>query len=447
MKKNYVVDTNVLLANPGALFHFADNDVYLPPDVLRELDKFKSGTDEINANARQITRTLERLTLGHKVNEGIALETGGKLYFIADRPRRDAPREGEALERLVHVLEGHFGYADDYILDQTRELAQKDPETPTILVTRDINLRIRARRAGLEAADHEHDKAAMDMNAFFRRNPRVTVDQDYLTRVHTQEPAAPPPGLADQLSCNTYHILEAISGRPAIVRYDGKVVRRINIPKKVEEIIPRNPAQKALLDALLDQEVHVVSALGRAGTGKTLLALAAAITQTTRGGPYAGRYQRIVVVRPIVEASKNNLGYLPGEVDDKIGPHFKPIERALDLIVGENGRDEALRTGLVEFVPINYLRGDTLHGTYVLVDEAQNFLPREIKTIGTRLGEGSKIVLCGDPFQVDLPTCDERSNGLTVMTDRFRTNLADFMYVILEEVERSGTAAAFAKYL
>lgn len=431
-KKNYILDTNVLLHDPEALGNFKENEVYLPIEVVVELDKFKKGSEEKNVHAREACHTLEQLTEQGFPEGGIPLNTvGGKLIFLTSP--------------LPEELERRLTYFDDRIIYRARQLKDQHPESKTVVVTKDVNLRIRVRLAGLEAEDYRFDKAALDLHKFFERKVKFEVAQELVNQFYKEGCVIPPAELLPDLEVNQYLILKYTS-QSALGRYQQEKIRQLkyNADKPVETIKPKNYSQHFLLDACLDENIKIVAGLGKAGTGKTILALAAGIHQVIGDGPR--RYTKILIFRPTIESGKE-LGFLPGEVEEKIGPHFQPINTALRVIMGDAGVDYPGLAEWLDYRPINFVRGDTFHNQYIIVDEAQNFTPKEIKQIGTRLGENSKMVLLGDPFQIDNPYLDEKSNGLTVMTDRFRGKIPEFSYVILDKVERSREAKIFAEYL
>lgn len=442
MKKKFVLDTNVLLHDPTALDHFEDNDIYISRDVIKELDKFKVGSEEINVNAREITRRIETLTENGIDLEGIALDSGGRLFFLY--PDASAKRSRK------NGLEGKIDSTpDERIIQNALNLSKK--YAGTVLVSKDTNMRIQARILSLQqslkltAEDYMHDKAAIDLNAFFKRDPEISVDKTIIDRLYSKSRTAPLP--ADQqhlFEDNQYYVLKSGS-QSVLVRLQGDMFHCLRDPPSIEDIRPKNKSQRFLLDACLDEKTLIVSGLGKAGTGKTLLALAAGLHQVMNGDNK--KYEQIIVLRPLKKGVRD-IGYLPGVLQDKIGPHFAPIQTALEIILGKAGVNyEGLRD-LVDYKPISIVQGDTFHNRYVLADEAQNFTPRELKLITTRMGENSKLVMVGDPFQVDNPYLDERSNGLTITTNKLRARaVPEFSYVVLETVERSRIAEIGAEYL
>lgn len=450
--KRYILDTNVLLHDPGALLNFKENEIYLPLEVIVELDKFKRGSDEKNVHARQAIREIERLTVDGITEEGVELPSEGRLFFL-QTVQKETDYQNDFQSNVIRmiedgkrIIESKLGYADDRILDKAKDLAEKEPQATTCIVSKDINLRIRARAMGLLAADYLHDKAAIDLHAFFKQDPEFFVAKELIDEIFSQKKSDVtklPQEYQESLQHNQYLILKYDS-TSALVKHRNGTLIRLPERRAIEGIKPRNYSQRFLFDACLDPQTTIVSALGKAGTGKTLLALAAGIHQVIERADK--RYEKIIVFRPILETGRE-LGYLPGEVEDKIGPYFAPIETALEVIGDDAMRSYSNRGEFIEYKPINYVRGDTFHDSFIIVDEAQNYTRKELKLIGSRMGVNSKIVMIGDPFQIDNPYLDEKSNALTVITDRFRHEINEFAYVILDKVERSREAEIFADYL
>lgn len=451
MKKRYLLDTSVLLHDPESLFSFEDNDIYIPLEVITELDMFKHGTEERNVNAREVHRKLEELMRGGIPKEGILLGKGGK--------ERGGKEEKEGKEedcgRLYFNLPGaeeksileRGNDADPILIHWAQELLRQDHNTPVSIVAKDLNLRLRARILGAKAEDYLFDRVDIDLNEFFKRKLEFIVEASLIDGLHeSRQEIASPEELSAQLEENQYLILKQ-GQKSAIARYRSGTLKKIGEKRPIEGIKPKNLEQHFLMDACLNPEVTIISALGRAGTGKTIITLAAALSQVLKDSKEDQRYNKIVVIRPILETGKE-LGYLPGEVEEKISPHFQPIEHVLEIILGPHARDYPGREETIEYKPINFVRGDTIYKSFIIVDEAQNFTRKELKLIGTRMGEGSKIVFLGDPFQIDHPYLDEKSNGLTVTTDILRRKkLPHFAYTILQKVERSKEAGIFAEYL
>jgi len=480
MTKRYVLDTSVLVHDPQSLFSFQENYLYLPLEVIEEIDHLKKGSDEVNINAREVGRRLEKITAschGGIPKEGIEIGEGGRLFVLIPPEDRGNPegtleeRTSHYLSRITRTVEGKFGYTDSFIIRAAQELQRSDSDhkdMPIRIVSKDHNLRIRARAVGIDAEDYETDKVRADLNSFFGRNVEIEVPPDQYELINTLHQAEraktggiePPASLVDKLKGNNYAVFRA-GTLSALVRYFGGKIQVLPKLENVEGIKPRNYEQRFLLDACLDPNIEVVAGIGKAGTGKTLMALAAGLTQVMEGTKRKS-YDRVIVTRPLVETGKE-LGALPGELAEKLGPYFEPIKTALKVILG-SGADGYFQSrgdgkkgkelnhipgmgDLVEYRPINFIRGDTFHNTYLIIDEAQNFTKKELKLIGTRMGDNSKVVMIGDPFQIDNPFLDDRSNGLVVVTDLFRKTDMPFAYVLLEKGERSPLADYFAEHL
>jgi PhoH-like ATPase len=441
MKKNYVLDANVLLHDPHAIFKFEDNDVIIPIFALEEIDRFKREGSERGRNARTIARLLDDLREvdGASLARGVRLESGASLR-IAIPERRPA---------LLVGLES--GTQDLAILQTAIDVRDKDEVHPTVFVTMDTNLRIRADALGVLAETYENQRVAdleSEQSVFEVDVPGPDVDAFF-----GQGSVAPPAGAP--LYPNAGVMLRDV-GAPnhtALGRYDpakGQIVA-LRVPREgVMGVRPRNKEQSFALDLLLDDSVRLVTLLGKAGTGKTLLALAAGLKRTTEDGVYS----RLLVSRPVMPLGRD-LGFLPGDVDEKLNPWMQPIFDNLEFLFSSGnskpGREsrgfiELLESGTVQVEPLTYIRGRSLPHQYLIVDEAQNLTPHEVKTIITRCGEGTKVVLTGDPHQIDNPYVDHASNGLSVAADRFkRQRIAG--HVVLAKGERSELAELAANLL
>lgn len=458
MKKRYVLDANVLMHDPASLFSFEDNDVYIPLEVIGELDKFKKGNTDINVNAREVIRTIERMTRDGLPPGGIQLEEGGglgKLHFLLPEEHDDI-----GLEDRVDDT-----YVDTIVLKRVKKLSEQDPETQTVLVTKDGGLTIRTRALdlpNLKAEDYLHDKVTFNLRDFFEnRELEYFVDPTTIDALHRQDRRVMVPGeLSGKLEENQYLVLRNGESQSCLVQHRKGQLYLLK-KQRVGNIQPRNHSQHFLLDACFNPDLTIVSALGKAGTGKTLLTLAAALNQVMGENK---KYEKVIVFRPITQVGKE-LGFLPGDLDDKIQPYFRAIDTAMEVICRDSDSISALKERFrpeqsnayvqrvqemakyLEKRPITFERGDTYHHAFIIVDEAQNLTPRELKMLGTRMGEGSKMVVTGDPFQIDNPYLDERNNGLTTITHRFRGRMPEFAYVILDKGERSREADIFADYL
>jgi len=438
MKKAYVLDTNVLLHDPQALFRFEDNDLVIPMTVIEEIDKFKKDMSEIGRNARHFSRMLDGLREKAKLVEGVELESGGKL--------RVALYTENALKRLPPDLREDHG--DNRILAVALEL-REECACPVIFVTKDTNLRIKADVIGLTAEDYESDKVSIE--ELYSGTAEVLVDGAAVDRFYGQ-------GYLDiegdflPNQCLTL-IDESNPSHTALARYQGTLRRAVPLPRAPKEgiwgIHPRNREQQYAIDLLLNEEIQLVTLVGKAGTGKTLLAIAAGLLKSTD----EGHYNRLLVSRPVFPLGKD-LGFLPGDIKEKLSPWMQPIFDNVELLLGsveergkrKRGYKELVDMGILEIEALTYIRGRSIPKQYMIVDEAQNLTPHEIKTIVTRAGEGTKIVLTGDPYQIDNPYVDSSSNGLTYVVEKFKgEEIAG--HVTLTKGERSALAELAANLL
>ena len=423
----FVVDTNVLLHDPMAIYKFAEHQVVIPLVVVEELDSFKRGQQELAHNARMVLRLMDRERQKGSLLKGVALDSGGTLRV-----------EMSGIDPLSH----NHTKADNLILQTARHVAEHSPLEVT-LVTKDMNLRIKADAVGMRAEDYLNDRVQMDN--FYTGQGELTLPPEMREMVSRGE-ALPPEATRDLLT-HQFVLLKnmASSSHTVLVRYRGggqfSAVKR---PEPLWGIKPRNKEQQCALDLLLDDNIMLVTLVGKAGTGKTLLALAAGLQRAVDERVFT----KLVVSRPVLPMGRD-LGYLPGEVDDKLKPWMQPIYDNLELLVsnrekpghrkGGNGVQELLFQNLVQVEPLTYIRGRSLPSQYMIVDESQNLTPHEIKTIITRAGDGTKIVLTGDPHQIDNPYVDANTNGLSYVVDHFKgQNL--YGHVTLSRGERSRLA-------
>ena len=435
--KNYVLDTNVLLHDPNALLNFQDNHVLIPIEVLEEVDKFKRETSERGQNARTVSRRLDALRREGNLNKGVALATGGRLQIIF----LPAAKSGPARDVIAS------GSMDNRILAQALVIQAQQRSRPTILVTKDINLRLKADVYGLPAEDYETDQ--------------VNLKDLYTGMFDLVMPAASIAGLklngevplpAGRVRFpNEFCTLaeEGNSKRTVLCKVDATGTKLVPLQdcQNVWGIRPKNREQHFALDALLDERVRLVTLMGKAGTGKTLLALAAGLKRTVNDR----EFRRLVVARPTISMGKE-LGFLPGSLDEKLSPWMQPIHDALemlgDLNMGHEHRRTAdmLRSGTIVVEALSYIRGRSIAHQFMIVDEAQNLTPLEAKTILTRVGHGTKIVLTGDPYQIDNPYVDVASNGFNYVISRFKEQ-ALAAHVELQRGERSELAELAANIL
>jgi PhoH-like ATPase len=438
MKKTYVLDTNVLLHDPHAIFKFEDNDLLLPIYVIEEIDQFKRESTERGRAARTVTRLLDAQRARGSLSQGVSIGDGGTLRVHVPVKRQE----------LAIALSPSSG--DHAILATALELRDGDPSRPTIFVTMDVNLRIRADALGLPTESYENNSVDADRLESGIVELAVTVPE--LDSFFDGGALPPPPG--EKLYANVCVMLRDDGPRPrtALGRYHGDKgeIRALRTPRDpVVGIKPRNREQAFAMDLLLDDSVKVVTLLGKAGTGKTLLALAAGVRRTIEEGAFA----RLLVSRPVMPLGRD-IGFLPGDLDQKLNPWMQPVYDNLEYLLvagggkrrGVRGFEELFASGQLQVEPLTYIRGRSLPQQYVIVDEAQNLTPHEVKTVITRCGEGTKIVLTGDPFQIDNPYVDASTNGLSVASDRLRGE-ALAGHVVMSKGERSELANIAANKL
>lgn len=432
MKKNpksFILDTNVLLHDFSCIYNFQDNDIVIPIVALEELDKFKKGNDQINFNAREFTRELDRLIEGDIPTTGINLGKGrGKLFLETGKPFSQEMKDSFSEQT-----------ADHRILAIAEHLKTKNKRKKVVLVTKDINLRVKAKSLGILAEDYTTDKVQNIENLHKGIDTIENANPELINRLYQEFDGIPVEefNFNREIEAHEYIILKS-DGKSALVHYDPlqKNINRIE-KKRIFGIEPRNAEQTFSLDALMRPEISLISLTGKAGTGKTLLALAAALQQNHM-------YDQIFLARPIVPLANRDLGFLPGDVNEKIGPYMLPLFDNLGVIKHQfksnskeaNKIEEMLKDEKLMITPLAYIRGRSLSNVFFIVDEAQNLTPHEIKTIITRAGEGTKIVFTGDIHQIDSPYLDTTSNGLTYLTDRMKGQDL-FAHVNLVKGERS----------
>jgi len=433
MRKNYILDANILIHDPKSVFSFADNTVIIPIGVISEIDRFKKEMTDRGFNARAVVRLLDSLRTGHSLAQGVPLESGGTLrvYCEPDRLMSSSRADG-----------------DIDILRVAQELRRSEPDVPVIIVTKDINLRIRADAAGLRAEDYESDRVMLSDVYSGQRTFAVSAEQLEAFRQGGQM-AVP----EDNVTPNEYILLTSDNGthRSALARADVDASRLIALREARTGLLgikPRNKEQYYAIDALLDERIALVTLMGKAGTGKTLLAIAAAMHAVIR----QKRYRAALVARPIFPLGRD-LGYLPGDVGQKLEPWMKPIVDSIEFIMDTGGpiRDHTdaaglIAAGLIEIQPLTYIRGRSISNRYVVIDEAQNLTPLEVKTVMTRVSQAAKIVFTGDPYQIDNPYVDGNSNGFTYLVNRFRGQ-PSAAHIELHKGERSQLAELAANLL
>lgn len=431
-KKTFVLDTNVILHDSASLHHFQENDIVLPITVLEELDHFKKGNESINFHAREFIRKLDALSGDSLFDGGIQIGPGlGKLSI--------------KLEQHFHpdlALNFSPNTPDHHILNVAYQYARSHPDEQVILVTKDGNFRMKAKAVGLLAEDYTTDHVKDISRLYTGRRivedaPDAMIDQMYRPPYEVDVTGL---ACADELLPNEYLILRN-GKKSALAVYHAANQTLKHIEKfPAYGITPRNAEQTFALDALLNEDVYLVSLSGKAGTGKTLLALAAALERKES-------YRQIFMGRPIVPLSNKDIGYLPGDIHSKLGPYMQPLYDNLGVIQHQYTTSDNKHTIIKELLddeelviaPLSYIRGRSLVDIYFIVDEAQNLTPHEVKTIITRAGEGTKVVFTGDIFQIDHPYLDSHSNGLSYLIARMQGQQI-YAHVNLEKGERSELA-------
>jgi len=433
--QNFILDTNVLLHDPTAIHHFKANHVIIPLKVLEEIDQFKRELSERGRNARTVSRALDELRKQGRLSDGVTLAHGGSIKVIfADKNNPFA----------VGLS------ADDLILKLAMDLQKANPDVRCTVVSKDINLRLKADALGLEAEDYENGRTPETDETY---TGQAVLDADAeMIRLFAQEGYIALPD-CDDLFPNQYLTLRNPQDHKhtMLARYDAETRRAVKLLSVGDgaSIVPRNREQRFAMDALLNDKIKLVTLSGKAGTGKTLMAIAAGYHQVMD----TKYYKRLLVSRPIFPMGRD-LGYLPGTVEEKLDPWMQPIHDALELIVharpgsSPNKKGGALLASnpLIDVEPLTYIRGRSIPNQYMVVDEAQNLTPLEVKTIITRVGHDTKIVLTGDLYQIDNPYVDGLSNGLSAVVDKFRREpLAAHM--LLVEGVRSEIAEKAANLL
>lgn len=443
MKKIFVLDTNVLLQDPNAIYAFEDNEVIIPAIVLEEVDSKKRNADELGRNARHVSRILDGLRNQGKLYEGIPLEHGGiikvELNHKSFSKMQDTFMEITNDNRILAVA-----------LNYHREQESKENPRPVILVSKDTLVRIKADVLGLTAQDYLTDRVVDDTDMYrgyihVSVHPSV-IDEFYTYRfLHVQSL----PG-SYQFIPNQFVILkdELGTSKSALlqVSHDGKRLEPLFInADPIWGIGARNAQQRMAFELLLDDQIPLVTLAGKAGTGKTLLTLAAGLLKVED----ERKYKKLLIARPVVPMGKD-IGYLPGEKDEKLRPWMQPIYDNLEYLFDTKkpGDIEKVLAGLgsIQVEALTYIRGRSIPGQFIIIDEAQNLSKHEVKTIVSRAGEGSKIVLLGDPNQIDHPYLDAFSNGLTYVIEKFKGQPLSG-HVTLEKGERSRLAQLAADLL
>lgn len=435
--KIYVLDTSVLLYDSDAVKNFQKNDIAIPITVLEEIDTFKKGNDVINLHAREFSRYLDKISDKNLLQKWIPLngETHGKLRVISNE-------DSELDASKVFGNEKN----DHRILNSVLKLMEQEPKKKVILVSKDINLRIKARSLNIDAEDYETIQIK-DIDHLYQGKKEVACDDTIIDNIYDKGKLPYTDLQEEKPNNNQFFILKGQSG--SALGYYNEESDSVELVQKntAYGVTPRNAEQTFALSAILNPNNLLVTITGAAGTGKTLLALAGALQQRRN-------FHQIFLARPIVPLSNNDIGYLPGDISSKIDPYMQPLWDNLSFIKNqfpESGKkfqkiDDMLENDKLRIIPLAYIRGRSLSNVIFIVDEAQNLTPHEVKTIITRAGENTKIIFTGDIFQIDTPYLDTQSNGLSFLVDRMHDSEL-YAQINLEKGERSELANLASKLL
>ena len=439
MKKIFILDTNVILHDSGCIHQFKDNDVYIPITVIEELDKFKKGNNVINANARDFLRTLDALSSDKMLNGGVPFPNGEGSIAI----RLDTALDPIIKENFNDIT------PDIRILNIAYSIAKKHDFQKVIFVTKDVNLRLKARSIGLKTENYNSQFVENISDMYTGLKVVENIASDVFDDLYQKPYEAPTSRLGGEFEFySNENVILKNGSKSALAFFDGgsQTVKLIQ-PRICYGIKPRNSEQTFALNAMLNPDISLVTVSGKAGTGKTLLALAAALAKKQF-------YRQIFIARPVVPLSNKDLGFLPGDVASKLDPYMQPLYDNLSVIQNHfnennaNGKKikELIEEEKIVITPISYIRGRSIVRVFFIVDEAQNLTPHEVKTIITRAGEGTKIIFTGDIFQIDHPYLDSQTNGLAYIIEKMKGQKL-YAHINLEKGERSELAELASKIL
>lgn len=431
-KKIFVLDTSVILYNHNAIRCFQDNDIAIPITVLEELDNFKKGNDTLNFEAREFARIIDRLSEKHSLQKWIPIDEEGrygKFKVVMNTANKVDARDIFMEDK-----------ADHRILNTALDLVQEYPKRKVVMVTKDINLRLKAKSLNIEAADFETGKIKNVNELYTGKAVIENAEDSVIDKIYQDGFCFPKDLNIEEPSPNQYFILKS-NNKSILAYYNVQTAQIEHVQKKTcHKITPRNAEQAFAFHAILNSDVKLVTLQGVAGTGKTLLALAGSLEQRAL-------FNQIYLARPIVPLSNKDIGFLPGDIKSKISPYMEPLWDNLKMIQNLYGPKDRefkkinadLEDEKLLITPLAYIRGRSLSNICFIVDEAQNLTPHEIKTIITRAGENTKIIFTGDIFQIDTPYLDAQSNGLSYLIDKIK-NHPIYAHVRLEKGERSELA-------
>ena len=437
-KKTYVIDTSVFLSDANALYRFKNNDIIIPIKVLEEVDKHKKRQDSVGFNARLIIKHLDALRAKGSLHKGLRIGKGMGILRVANASP-DLPKDLD------------FSIPDHQILSVAFHENRKEEKRKVIVVSRDINMRVIADSLGLLSEDYETNSIVENKDKVYEGFAEVLVDDEFIERFYDYEEMVLEDSMVkEKLYPNQFLLLISSSNpkKSAICRFSDH--KRPLKPISVKEyskswgVVPRNKEQTFAYDLLFDDDIPLVSLIGRAGSGKTLMAIAAGLEQVVGFGER--KYKKIVVSRPVQPMGKD-IGFLPGTMEEKMGPWLMPIHDNLEFILGNKHQIKSyFEKGQIEVEALTYIRGRSISNAFIIIDEAQNLTAHEVKTIITRVGEGTKVILTGDIEQIDNIYTNETSNGLTYAIEKFKhAELAG--HITFRKGERSKIATLASKVL
>lgn len=438
MKKIYVLDTSVCLTSANSLYSFKNNDIVMPIKVLEEIDGHKKRQDVVGSNARQTIRILDSLRQKGSLNEGVRLGKGKGIIKVINSTFSD-----------ILPPEMDRNMADNQIISCAMKLSEIEKDKKVILVSRDINMRVIANSLNLLTEDYENEHVLDDGSKLFTGRHDILIDDEIIDRFYQGEDIYLDKQQSKGLFANQFVKLISTSNekKTALSRFthDQEPLSQVKqIKNSMWGVTPRNTEQRYAMDLLLDPNVPIVSLVGRAGSGKSLLALCGGLEQVIGR---ESRYTRLIVSKPVHSVGKD-IGFLPGTLEEKMLPWLKPIQDNLQFLMGNDKgmMEDYMEKGIIEIEAISYIRGRSIANAYMIIEECQNLTLHEIKTIITRVGENTKIVLTGDVEQIDNAYIDETSNGLSYAVEKFKTSLLSG-HVLMEKGERSLVATLASEVL
>ncbi len=432
-KKTYVLDTSVYLTDASAINSYGNNDVLIPLKVLEEIDNNKKRQDSVGANARNLIRILDSLRQNGDLRKGVRLGKGKGIVFVRNYDPALLPNDLDPKT------------PDNQIIGTALTEIDASPKRKVILISRDINMRIKCDAVGIPSEDYNRDQVVSDRRLLYTGVKHHLVDEQIIDRFYSKEEIFLEEDEVKILP-NQFVMLVSNSNekKTALAKFDNYhlPLKKIIEYKDVWGVRPRNKEQDFAMNLLMDPSIEVVSLVGKAGSGKTLCAIAAGLEQTIEGDSEAP-YRRLIISRPVQPLGRD-IGFLPGTIEEKMAPWISPIRDNLEFLMGDKRTlDMYVDQGIIEVEALTYIRGRSISKAYIIIDEAQNLTSHEIKTILTRVGEGTKLILTGDIEQIDNVYVDETSNGLSYAIEKFKKyELSGHMTLLKGERSRVATLAA-----